>query len=71
MTFLLLMHRDAQAQEVRCELSRPIHMDEDSRVSGWIERIIVKPLPFLGSTADVVPAVPQTPEIDVKVKKRA
>jgi hypothetical protein len=71
MTFLLLMHRDAQAQEVRCELSRPIHMDEDSRVSGWIERIILKSLPFLGSTADIVPAVPQTPEIDVKVKKRA
>jgi hypothetical protein len=71
MTFLLLMYRDSAIQEVRCELSRPAAMDENDRVTGWIERIILKPLPFNGQIHDIVPDVPQTPEIDVKVKKRA
>jgi hypothetical protein len=71
MTFLLLMHRDAQSLEVRCELSRPRTMDQCNRVNGWIERIILKPLPFTGDRMDILSEVPQTPEIDVKVKKRA
>jgi hypothetical protein len=71
MTFLLLMYRDLSAQEVRCELSRPRSMDESGRVTGWIERIVLKPLPFTGQTVDIEPDVPQTPEIDVQVKKRA
>jgi hypothetical protein len=71
MTFLLLMHRDAQSLEVRCELSRPRTMDKCNRVNGWIERIILKSLPFTGERVDILPEVPQTPEIDVKVKKRA
>jgi hypothetical protein len=71
MTFLLLMHRDVQSKEVRCELSRPKAMDETAHVNGWIERIILKPLPFTGPSVESVPHVPKTPEIDVPVKKRA
>ena len=34
MTWLLLMHRDLKTREVRCELSRPVNMNEDGRVDG-------------------------------------
>jgi hypothetical protein len=71
MTWLLLMHRDIQTQEVRCELSRPINMNAECQVSGWAERLILSPMPFLGATADIAPDVPQSPEIDVRVKRRA
>lgn len=71
MTFLLLMHRDPQTHEVRCELSRPNDMDESGRVNGWIERIILKPLPFGEQSVEIAPDVPKSPEIDVQVKKRA
>jgi len=71
MTWLLLMHRDPQVDEVRCELSRPINMTVEGRVSGWAERIILSSMPFLGSGADIVPDVPKSPEIDVRVKRRA
>ena len=71
MTWLLLMHRDHQAQEVRCELSRPVNMSAEGRVSGWVERIILSSMPFLGPTGDVAPNVPQSPEIDVEVRRRA
>jgi hypothetical protein len=71
MTFLLLMYRDAQRQEVRCELSRPISMDEQSRVNGWVERIILKPLPFATQPFEIAPDVPKTPPIDITVTKRA
>jgi hypothetical protein len=71
MTWLLLMHSDARAEEVRCELSRPLNMSAEGRVGGWVERIILSPMPFLGSTVNFAPNVPQSPEIDIKVKRRA
>jgi hypothetical protein len=50
-TWILLMHRDRDAQEVRCELSRPISMTDDGHVDGWAERIILNPTPFDGYDA--------------------
>jgi hypothetical protein len=73
MTFLLLFHRAVDANEIRCELSRPIQMNEEGQVSGWAERIILPPSPFGGGTgaAKVPTDVPQTPNVVVKVKRRS
>src|SRR5579871_1828736 len=41
MTWLLLVHRDMNTRQLRCELSRPIEIGDDGRVDGWAERIIL------------------------------
>jgi hypothetical protein len=72
-TWLLLVYRDLDAREMRCELSRPISMDAEGRVDGWAERIILKPRPFDG-IGDVLAGGnngPQSPEIRVEIKRRA
>jgi hypothetical protein len=72
-TWLLLLHRDLDAREMRCELSRPISMDDDGRVDGWAERIILTSRPFdgLGGVLADGDNGPQSPEITVEIKRRA
>jgi hypothetical protein len=70
MTWILLFHRDARAQEIRAELSRPVKMDVDGHVDGWIERIVLGSMP-LGSNPVRLPGdVPQTPNIVIEVKRK-
>jgi len=72
MTWLLLMHRDLRAREVRCELSRPVNMNEDGRVDGWAERIILPVTPIDGDTVEIPDSeISQTPNIVVNVTRRA
>jgi len=72
MTWILLFHRDAEAHEVRRELSRPIEMNSEGYVDGWAERIILGSIPLGGDTVRIPTSnAPQTPNIDVEVKKRA
>lgn len=74
MTWLLLFHCDTEAREVRCELSRPVKMDEEGYVDDWAERVILTAFPFGGDSAKVpnIPLTdaPQSPEIVVEIKKR-
>ena len=72
-TWLLLMHRDKDAREVRCEFSRPISMDPEGRVDGWAERIILSSRSFDGYEDSLVGDGngPQSPEITVEIKRRA
>jgi hypothetical protein len=67
-TWLFLLHYDAVNEELRCELSQPVEMTENDHVKGWSVRIILPPISF---TEPVRSEVPQSPEIDIKVKKRA
>jgi len=69
-TWMLLFHRDAGNRQVRCELSRPIDMDEDGHVAGWAERIVLNPTPFDSDAVRIPTDAPQTPNIDVNVKLR-
>ena len=72
MTWLLLIHSDFEVREVRCELSRPVNMNEEGRVDDWAERIILSASSFDADVAAVPSGnVPQSPEIIVKIKKRA
>lgn len=69
MTWILLFHRDAVAQETRFELSRPVKMNSDGHVVVWAERIIFAPLTF--GTAGSAPAdLPEAPEIVPEVKRK-
>lgn len=72
MTWLLLIHSDMEDQEVRCELSRPVRMNEEGRVDDWAERVILAPFRF-GADAVAVSeeTPPRTPEIVVEIRKRA
>jgi hypothetical protein len=71
-TWLLLIHSDTQAREVRCELSLPIGMNEEGRVDGWEERIILGSTPFDADKLKVpTDETPQSPNIIVNVKRRA
>jgi hypothetical protein len=72
-TWLLLIHRDHAARELRCELSRPVNIGEDGRVDGWSERIILGAIPFDDDTILVRPAPTDSPSPDivVEVKRRA
>jgi hypothetical protein len=42
-TWMLLLHYDKVAEQVRSELSRPVAADPDGVISGWSERIILTP----------------------------
>jgi hypothetical protein len=70
-TWLLLIHRDIQAEEIRCELSRPVDMNAEGKVSRWVERIILSSTPFSGPKSGIVPDVPKSPQIDMRIKRRA
>jgi hypothetical protein len=71
-TWILLMFRDMKTRELRCELSRPIRMAPEGYVDGWAERIILSATPFdEGALARGDVEGPQSPEIEVKITKRA
>jgi len=73
-TWILLVYRDEPQGQVRCELSLPISLDEDNRIDGWSERIILSSGP-LGAPRVMAPEgggePPKTPEIKIEIKRRA
>ena len=72
-TWLLLFHADELTRQVRSELSLPVGMNEEGRVDGWDERIILGSAPFDADTLKVSTDdnPPQSPSIIVNVKRRA
>ena len=70
--YVLLFHRDLEAEEVRAELSQPVKInEEDGRVDGWVERIILGSIPFGGDRILKTPDAPQTPNINIEIKRRS
>jgi len=73
-TYILLFHRDDELNEIRCELSRPLRINEqDERIDEWTERIILRNTPF-GSGGRILTVDgngPQTPNIEVEIKRRS
>lgn len=65
-TWLLLVHH--AKGEVRCELSLPLDVNHEGRVTVWRERILLKSIP----TDPVVPEIvqPDQPDIDVDVRRK-
>ena len=71
--WILLIHRDMRAREVRAELSQPISISDEGKVDRWKERIILSSTPFDDDLFSLIEGDngPQTPEIDIEIKKRA
>lgn len=70
-TWILLFHRDKETLTIRAELSLPVDMNNEKQVDQWLERIILSEIPFDGTRNRVPSDQPQTPEIDIQVKRRA
>lgn len=67
-TWLLLVHH--AKNEIRSELSLPLDVNTEGRVSVWRERILLKPIPIGPEPVEVLPP-PSTPDIDVTVRRKA
>ncbi|MBC7622338.1 MAG: hypothetical protein H7232_03015, partial [Aeromicrobium sp.] len=68
-TWILLQHFDNAKKEVRIELSLPVSYS--GRVDGWAERIILGSLPFDSAANINVPLLPDLPDIEVPLRRRA
>jgi hypothetical protein len=68
-TWILLQHYDQRKKEVRFELSRP--SSYAGKIDGWSERIILNGLPFDPALVIPVPMVPNLPDIDIPLIRRA
>lgn len=66
-TWLLLIHH--AREEIRCELSLPLDVDGEGRVSVWSERILLRSLPLDPEPIEITP--PSLPDIDVSVRRKA
>lgn len=67
LTWFLLLHR--ASDEIRCELSLPLEMSPDGRITRWQERIILSAIPLDGDEIEIV--VPEGPDLDIDVKRKA
>jgi hypothetical protein len=66
-TWFLLVSKDAATRELRAELSLPASMTADAKVTGWVERIILDPIP---GDAVATPSSSQPPPVvDVPVER--
>ena len=66
-TWILLAHH--AKNELRAELSLPLDVGSDGRVSVWQERIILRAQPLDGEQVVITP--PVQPDIDVAVRRKA
>ncbi|MDD5579178.1 MAG: hypothetical protein PHY16_07870 [Methylobacter sp.] len=64
----ILLYRITK-EVVRCELSLPSTVSEEGRITGWKERILLRPLYREAKPFDVRPS--QHPEIDIPIKRKA
>ena len=67
-TWYLLIHFDDAAEEMRSELSLPVTVDPDGRLSGFVHRIILSHVPF---DDDVNVTFDDDDDIDFAVDRRA
>lgn len=68
-TWILLQHYDQIKKEVRFELSLP--SSYSGKIDGWDERIILTALPFDPTVVIPVPVLPNLPDIDIPLIRRA
>lgn len=66
-TWLLLIHMDKS--EVRAELSLPVSLDEQEKVSSWRERIILPSVDFDPNQIEL--PTDDSDDIDIDVRRRA
>lgn len=66
-TWILLVHH--AKNEIRSELSLPVDIGSDGKVSVWRERIILRAMPLDPTPVEI--SSPSLPDIDVVVRRKA
>ncbi|HEV2619230.1 MAG TPA: hypothetical protein VGU23_04755 [Acidobacteriaceae bacterium] len=67
LTWFLLLHRSSE--ELRSELSLPLEISSDGRITRWQERIVLSAIPLDGESIEIFG--PQGPDLDIHVKRKA
>lgn len=68
-TWVLMHHTDILRSEIRVELSRPLSIGKDGKITAWAERIILASIPFDDQLVDIYP--PSGPDIDIDIQRKA
>lgn len=68
-TWVLMHHTDTARSEIRLELSRPLNIGKDGKITSWAERIILASIPFDDQLVDIYP--PSGPDIDINIQRKA
>jgi hypothetical protein len=59
-------------EEIRAELSLPMDIGVDGRVTVWQERIVLGSMPLDAEQLEITPAAPSdSPDIDVPIRRKA
>jgi hypothetical protein len=71
-TWFLLLHFDRVTGQVRSELSLPSRIDDERRIVGWWERILLEPFEFDTTPLDAAgDEGPDDGDISIEIKRRA
>lgn len=68
-TWVLMHHTDAVRGEIRVELSRPLSIGKDGKITSWAERIILASIPFDDELLEIY--LPSGPDIDIDIQRKA
>lgn len=68
-TWVLMHHTDTARSEIRLELSRPLNIGKDGKITDWAERIILASIPFDDQLVEIYP--PSGPDIDINIQRKA
>jgi hypothetical protein len=68
-TWVLMHHTDTSRGEIRAELSRPLSIGKDGKISEWAERIILSSIPFEDDLVEIYG--PSGPDIDIDIRRKA
>ncbi|MBX3713501.1 MAG: hypothetical protein KF800_16200 [Lysobacter sp.] len=68
-TWVLMHHTDHVRGEIRVELSLPLSIGADGKITAWAERIILSSIPFDDQLVEINP--PSGPDIDIDIQRKA
>lgn len=68
-TWVLMHHTDHMRSEIRVELSLPLCIGSDGKITDWAERIILNSIPFDDQLLEINP--PSGPDIDIDIQRKA
>lgn len=68
-TWVLMHHTDHARSEIRVELSRPLSIGKDGKITAWAERIILGSIQFDDQLVEIYP--PSGPDIDIDIQRKA
>jgi hypothetical protein len=68
-TWVLMHHTDHGRGEIRVELSLPLSIGTDGKITAWAERIILSSIPFDDQLVEINP--PTGPDIDIDIQRKA